>query len=467
MAADDLFLATPKININSRRRRPAPTLQRIPFRKSVLLEFCGEKELVNQTGHAKEDWPLVVLKECLDNAIDASEEAKIAPEIDITFSTSEITIRDNGPGIPPDVIEGILDYTARISTREAYVSPTRGQQGNALKSIIAMAFALDGKQGETIIESRGIKHRISFSVDQLRQEPRIRHDTESGTTEGTVLRVLWPDLACSIVEDAKPRFVQIADDFTWLNPHLTLRLYDDDALVFERTPSQPDWKKWRACDPTSAHWYDRSRLERYIAAHIVHDQEIGQQQLVREFIAAEFDGFKRTSTQKAVLDQTGLHRTQLAALVDEDGAPRQELIGRLLTACKEHSNPVKPRALGIIGRNHLLACFRKAGVHENSFYYKKAEGEHAGFPWVVESAFGYCLEGVDERRIVAGVNFSVGIGNPFRSFRRYGGEGLEAQLNELYAGANQPIVYVLHCTHPRVEHTDRGKTAVILPGRDY
>ena len=81
----------------------------------------------------------------------------------------------------------------------------------------------------------------------------------------------------------------------------------------------------------------------------------------------------------------------------------------------------------------------------------------------MSKAFGYCPNGMIRRRIIAGVNFSVGIGNPFRSFRRYGGEGLEAHLNRLRAAANEPIVVILHYACPRVEYTDRGKTALIVP----
>jgi hypothetical protein len=38
---------------------------------------------------------------------------------------------------------GLSDYTIRVSSREAYVSPTRGAQGNALKTILAMGYVLD------------------------------------------------------------------------------------------------------------------------------------------------------------------------------------------------------------------------------------------------------------------------------------------------------------------------------------
>jgi DNA topoisomerase VI subunit B len=113
-------------------------LARKIFKTSRLAEFRSQKELVNQTGHAVDDWPLVVLKELVDNALDACEEAAAAPVIAVRVSGDEIAIIDNGPGIAPDTVENILDFASRTSSREAYVSPTRGAQGNALKTLLAI-----------------------------------------------------------------------------------------------------------------------------------------------------------------------------------------------------------------------------------------------------------------------------------------------------------------------------------------
>lgn len=117
------------------RKHTVPKLQRIAFATSRLAEFCGEKELTAQTGHAPGEWPLVILKELADNALDACEEAEIPPEINIEVSTErgEIVIADNGPGLPPETTDGVLDYSIRVFSRKAYVSPTRGSQGNALR----------------------------------------------------------------------------------------------------------------------------------------------------------------------------------------------------------------------------------------------------------------------------------------------------------------------------------------------
>jgi DNA topoisomerase VI subunit B len=200
-------------------------LTRVAFRVSRLMEFCTKRELQNQTGHSVYDWPLVVLKELMDNALDACEEAEIAPVISIAVKPGSITIQDNGGGIATDTIKSILDYTVRVSSREAYVSPTRGAQGNALKTILAMGYVLDRERedinneaaGVTIIETRGVKHRIEFRVDHINQ-PKITHTTTPSTiTVGTRITVKWP-AGLRLLEDSEQEFKQLAESYVWFNP---------------------------------------------------------------------------------------------------------------------------------------------------------------------------------------------------------------------------------------------------------
>ena len=239
----------------------APSLSRHVFKTSRLAEFCSEKELVNQTGHDSDDWPLVVLKELIDNALDACEEAGAAPVVHVAVSDAEIAVFDNGPGIAPETVAGILDYNTRTSSREVYVSPTRGAQGNAIKTLLAMPFALDGERGETTIESQGVAHRITFSIDPIRQEPRlVRVCEDSSVKNGTRVAVSWPISASSILDDAQANFLRIAEDYTWVNAHLTLTVKWDragcDPVQWAIPATDPTWRKWWPSDPTSPHWYD-------------------------------------------------------------------------------------------------------------------------------------------------------------------------------------------------------------------
>ncbi len=95
-------------------RKSGKQLERATFRTSRQLDFCSEKELIAQTGHRPEAWPLVVLKELIDNALDACEEARTAPEITVKVDDTGITVSDNGPGIPPETVTDVLDFSIRV-----------------------------------------------------------------------------------------------------------------------------------------------------------------------------------------------------------------------------------------------------------------------------------------------------------------------------------------------------------------
>ena len=153
----------------------APTvLQRETFRTSRLGDFFTLDELEQQTGHASVWWPEVILKELIDNGLDACEQAGVAPEITVRFRGHKLEIRDNGEGIRPEIVTWLVDYTTRTSDKLAYVSPTRGAQGNAWKTIFAMPYVLDGQRSRPItIEACGVRHQIHVCADQIQRRPRI------------------------------------------------------------------------------------------------------------------------------------------------------------------------------------------------------------------------------------------------------------------------------------------------------
>ena len=340
------------------------------FSTSRELDFLSQKELVAQTGHQIREWPLVILKELVDNSLDACEEASIAPCVEIAVDDRGITISDNGPGIPPDVVSSVLDFTVRVSSREAYVAPDRGRQGNALKTIVAMPFVISrGQTGNVKIQSRGIHHDITLGVDRVRQSPVVQHkQSESQREIGTSVFVEWrnspgsienqnhrflqndddetdgddgdhDNSPGSILDCVKERFLQIAQDYCWLNPHLSVSVdwFGDRSDIQAANES---WSKWKASNATDPHWYGVDELERLVAANVAHDADNGRNQLVREFLT-EFRGLSGSAKVKQILDQCDMARTPLNELVRTDGTDRPRL-ERLLLAMKNATKPVVP-----------------------------------------------------------------------------------------------------------------------------
>jgi DNA topoisomerase VI subunit B len=452
-------------------RAAQPKLTRVAFKISRLMEFCSERELVNQTGHGIYDWPLVVAKELIDNALDACEEAEVAPEITVAVEPGDtIVIQDNAGGIDTDTIKSVLDYTIRVSSREAYVSPTRGAQGNALKTILAMGYVLDRKLGGdgvgvTVIESRGVQHRVEFRVDHVNSQPRIVHTTAPSSVEaGTRFAIHWP--ASNLLKHSADRFKRLVRAYVWFNPHLAVRgVWFGQEFINEKA-TNPEWEKWRPRNPTSAHWYDAARLQRYLAAHVDRDRDLGIQRTAREFIA-EFRGLSRTSVRRKILTEVGCSHQSLASFFGIDRV-NSDGIARLLAAMRKHSKPVAPKHLGVIGAEHFKQHFLAAGGAVDTFKYQcRKYVADDGIPYVVEFAFGLHQTGLAQggagapRVFVAGANWSAAIDNPFRHFGSTG-EGLEATLAKVRANANQPVICALHLAAARLQFADRGKSSIIL-----
>jgi DNA topoisomerase VI subunit B len=455
------------------KARSEQKLTRVAFRVSRLMEFCTKRELQNQTGHSIYDWPLVVLKELMDNALDACEEAEIAPVISIAVKPGSITIQDNGGGIATDTIKSILDYTVRVSSREAYVSPTRGAQGNALKTILAMGYVLDRERedinneaaGVTIIETRGVKHRIEFRVDHVNNQPRIAHTTAPSTINvGARITVKWP-ARLEFLEWAEEGFKQLAESYVWFNPHLTLRGTWHGQQFVKIAATNPNWEKWRPRNPTSPHWYDETRLQRYLAAHVARDRDLGRHRTVREFIA-EFRGLSGTAVQRKVLEDVGCSHQSLAQFFGVERVNRSG-IAKLLAAMRKYSKPVAPKHLGVIGVEHHKQRFLAAGGNAETFKYQQRKGLTSdGIPYVIEVAFGLHQSGLTQddtvpRKIITGANWSVGITNPFRAFGSTG-EGLESTLAKVRADAHEPVICALHLASANIQYADRGKSSIIL-----
>jgi DNA topoisomerase VI subunit B len=455
------------------RGKPQSKLTRVAFKVSRLMEFCSLRELQNQTGHHYQEWPLVVLKELMDNALDACEEAEVAPVISIAVGRSSITIQDNAGGIEIGTIKSVLDYSIRVSSREAYVSPTRGAQGNALKTILAMGYALDRELvdsdadavGVTIIETRGKAHRIEFAVDHINNQPKITHTTTpSPITVGTKITVEWPKTR--LLEWAEEGFKKLAESYTWFNPHLTLRGVWHGKQFIKVAATDPNWEKWRPRNPTSPHWYNKTRLQRYLAAHVARDRDLKRHGTVREFIT-EFRGVSGTAVQRRILEEVGCARQSLAEFFGKEKVNRAG-IAKLLASMRKHSKPVAPKHLGIIGKDHLKQRFLAAGGNAETFKYDPRKGVTSeGIPYVIECAFGLHESALTDggansvpRKLITGANWSVGIGNPFRRFGSTG-EGLETTLSKVRADS-RAVIFAVHLALAYVQYADRGKSSIIL-----
>lgn len=131
----------------------------------MTVDYFTEDGLIKQIGLTKDYWDKVVIKEIIDNALDAIEPLK-CKAVNIVQNESSLGIYDNGNGISCDIVKSIYDFSFYVSQNRLFVTASRGKQGNGLKTIISICFlknyrllwhTKDGVILEGIIDAEKVK----------------------------------------------------------------------------------------------------------------------------------------------------------------------------------------------------------------------------------------------------------------------------------------------------------------------
>ena len=121
---------------------------------------------------------LTIVKEGVDNALDATEEARILPEIFVKIEELEkekyrIVIKDNGPGVVKKQVPkifGKLLYGSKFHR----LKQSRGQQGIGISGCALYAQLTTGEPTEIITSTGdGQTHRYILKIDVKANEPKI------------------------------------------------------------------------------------------------------------------------------------------------------------------------------------------------------------------------------------------------------------------------------------------------------
>jgi DNA topoisomerase VI subunit B len=463
--------------------RQKHTLERETFTLPRLMEHFTKEELSKRIGHPKHLWPLALLKELVDNALDEVEVGCMGgvPRVTVLVERDALTVRDNGRGLPADVLLRTLDFSSRTSSKLGYVSLTRGQLGNALQTVYAAPFVVDGKQGRLEVAAHGVLHRITIGLDRIAQAPRLEIAREpSEVTVGTFLKLHWPGIAGFLGGEGDADSYRADDDdddddeedddeddddedvpavitadrllraYATFNPHVSFVLGADKWPAADHS-----WEKFQPDHPTSPHWYSNETLRTLIAARVARERDGGRALTLRDFVA-EFRGLKRTGVRKEVLEAAGLAGEMLRDLVAGQDIDK-DAVQDLLAAMQEKSRSVKPRALGVLGKDHLSGrlegCY---GVAPRSVRYKCKLGGGRRRPFVLEVAFGVKRRGeAGGRDVVVGLNWTPALAPPFPE--------LGDQLGKMRLDRHDPVVLLVHLAFPRPSYTDHGKARVDLP----
>ena len=447
-------MTTQTISPTSHQR---PTVKRTVFATPRAAEFLELRALQAQTGQPAEAFGHVVVKELLDNALDGAETAGRAPIIDIGTRTDDevtfVTVSDNGAGITPAIVTDLCDFNMLVSDKARYRGPARGAQGNALKTLLGIPYALDVTE-PVIIESTGIRHELQVSVDRVGDVVVTHETTASDRAVGTSVTVPLP---ADLDIDAQ----RWAYGAALVNPHATISAIDhanagtDSDTGFYK-PSGEGWSKWTPSTPSSPHWYDRAAFSALVHSHIRETGRSGVDVPLGRFIT-EFDGLSGSVKQKAIR-AVAAGVTHLSGL---DG--RDDVITRLHDAMLGHAKPTPARRLGMVDGEHYRRLLDAAyGVRR--FWFKTATLTVGGVPWIIEVAVA---DTVKPGRTWFGCNHAPAFGDPLGRATLHAGDIYTIGAASFLARAGiEPLDHraaVVHVICAATQFVDKGKVALVVP----
>ena len=434
------------------------TVERVVFSTPRAAEFLELRALQSQTGQPVEEFGSVVIKELLDNALDAAESAGTAPVITITTDRVDdmvvVTVADNGAGITPDTITRICDFNNTVSDKARYRGPARGAQGNALKTLLGIPYALD-VDAPVAIESCGVRHELRVMVDAV-GDVVVNHnqiDMVAPTLTGTSVSVPLP-------AEVEVNISDWAFKTALVNPHADITAIDranpdDDGQPWIYKPSVEKVTKWTPSQPSSPWWYTPEAFSALVHSHIRETARTGVDVPLGKFIS-EFDGLTGSAKQKQIRAVApGI--THLTGLQGQD-----DLICELWREMRDQSKPTTPARLGPVGKDHLKEMLdRGFGVRRS--WYKQATITSCGVPWVIEVMVA---DTENPGGIWFGCNHSPSFGDPLGKTSLHAEDifttGAASFLST--AGITRATgAAAVHVICAASEFTDKGKVALVVP----
>ena len=320
---------------------------------------------------------ITTIKEAVDNALDACEEAQVLPDIYISIKKTSndifrIIVEDNGPGIVPAQVPyvfGKLLYGSRFHQ----IRQTRGQQGIGISAAVLYAQLTSGLP--TIVISRtGAKdsaYKFEIQIKIETNEPDIisQQPFEWDRIHGTRVQIEFKSTM-----SAKKKLLEYLKYTSVVNPHARFRVeLDDEAFTFERV-SQEIIAYPVAIQP-HPHGIEFGQLKRMAAAS---DAKL------LDFLVA---GFSRVGKKIAqdMCDQAGLKGTLKASGLSA------EQLKSLLAAMQSVAVPAPPttQCLSPIGEDLIRAGSTKSSRWILCLHAPGQVLVYSGHPFVVEAAIGY------------------------------------------------------------------------------
>ena len=180
---------------------------------------------------------VTAVKEAVDNALDAAEEAGILPDIYVEIRESgeyyTLVVEDNGPGITKEQLPkvfGKLLYGSRFHAREQ----SRGQQGIGISAAVLYSVLTSGTPAKITSRTKGSAeanyYELIIDTDTNEPEIQVEKTTTWDRSHGTRI-----ELEMEANMRARSQLHDYIQHTAVVNPHARVELREPkDHLKFER-----------------------------------------------------------------------------------------------------------------------------------------------------------------------------------------------------------------------------------------
>ncbi|MFB6173704.1 MAG: DNA topoisomerase VI subunit B [Halobacteriales archaeon] len=182
---------------------------------------------------------VTAVKEAVDNALDACEEAGVPPDIYVEIREEgdyyRLVVEDNGPGITREQVPkvfGKLLYGSRFHKREQ----NRGQQGIGISAAVLYSQLTSGKPARITSRTQGAADAEYFElvIDTDDNEPEIREERTTSWDRPHGTRI---ELEMEANMRARQQLHDYVQHTAVVNPHARIELREpglEEPLKFER-----------------------------------------------------------------------------------------------------------------------------------------------------------------------------------------------------------------------------------------
>jgi len=179
---------------------------------------------------------VTAVKEAVDNALDAAEEARIRPNVEVEITEAgdyyRLVVEDNGPGITREQIPkifGKLLYGSRFHAREQ----ARGQQGIGISAAVLYSQLTSGKPARVVSRTSGdeVAQEFELVIDTDANDPEIRSERELSPAESPLRNNHGTRIEMEMAANMRARS-QLHDyirQTAVVNPHATIAFSEPEA----------------------------------------------------------------------------------------------------------------------------------------------------------------------------------------------------------------------------------------------